>query len=94
MSERNGGRVVSGIVYLNCLRCGLSIASRPDRPQIEHCPRCIARRRIVVRLFASRLPTKELYAAGSAPTSDRASKRPIAKSRFPRFGTTRGLEPK
>jgi hypothetical protein len=49
-------------LFLNCPRCGLSI--RPRRPWlgIEHCPRCLARSRILVRLFASRLPADELYA--------------------------------
>jgi hypothetical protein len=50
-------------VYLNCPRCGLSIRSKPDRPAIEHCPRCIARARVAVRLFASTMAMEQLYAA-------------------------------
>lgn len=58
--------------YLNCPACGLSLA-RPERWEPENCPRCIARRRVAVKLFASALPSDRLYAAGAAP--DREGKR-------------------
>lgn len=56
-------------LYLNCPRCGLSIliVPRAAGPPIEHCPRCIARSRALVELFASPLPTAELYGRGHAP---------------------------
>jgi hypothetical protein len=61
-AHRNGdGR------YLNCPRCGLSIVPRAEWLGVEHCPRCLARCRTVVELFASRLPTEELYERGLAP---------------------------
>lgn len=53
--------------FLNCPRCGLSIVPRAERLRVEHCPRCLARCRTVVELFASRLPTEELYRDGLAP---------------------------
>jgi hypothetical protein len=37
---------------------------------IEYCPRCIARARIAVKLFASGLPAAELYADGLVPQTD------------------------
>lgn len=39
---------------------------------LEHCPRCIARANVAVEMFASTLPTSELYKAGSAPHADQA----------------------
>lgn len=39
---------------------------------VEYCPRCLARTRTAVNMFASTLPTVELYAEGSAPDADRA----------------------
>jgi hypothetical protein len=53
--------------YLNCPRCGLTITPRADWLCIEHCPRCIARRRVLVKLFASALPAAELYSATGGP---------------------------
>jgi hypothetical protein len=53
--------------YLNCPRCGLSIALRPHRTAIRHCPRCVARSREIVELFISTLAVDALYAADSRP---------------------------
>jgi hypothetical protein len=53
--------------YLNCPRCGLTVRPRADWLDVEHCPRCIARRREAVRMFASALPLSELYADGPGP---------------------------
>ena len=58
-SERQALRAV----YLNCPRCGLSIRSKPDRLPMEHCPRCLARDSIAIRLFASTMAMEQLYAA-------------------------------
>ena len=55
-------------VFLNCPRCGLSIKPRGGWLAIEHCPRCLARARVPVRLFSSRLPTAKLYSDGMAPS--------------------------
>jgi anti-anti-sigma factor len=40
--------------YLNCPECGLTIALRGLEAPIEHCPRCIARRRKAVRMSTMR----------------------------------------
>jgi anti-anti-sigma factor len=40
--------------YLNCPECGLTVALRGLEAPIEHCPRCIARRRKAVRMSALR----------------------------------------
>lgn len=57
-------------VYLNCPQCGLTIAPKVDWLVVEHCPRCLARRRTAVRLFASTLPARELYATELIPDTD------------------------
>ena len=51
-----------------CPRCGLSIRTRAPWLAIEHCPRCLARDQIPVRLFSSPLPTAKLYSDGMAPS--------------------------
>ena len=56
--------------HLNCPRCGLSVAVRPYRAAIKHCPRCVARARVVVELFSSALPADVLYEEGLLPRSD------------------------
>lgn len=67
------------VSFLNCPRCGLSIKPKTSWLTIEHCPRCIARARIPIKLFSSPLPTTELYRAGFAPnasaTTDQAAGR-------------------
>ena len=62
---------VSARVHLNCPRCGLTITPRVGWLGSEHCPRCLARRRVAVPLFASTLPTSELYASGAVPAESR-----------------------
>lgn len=57
-------------MYLNCPQCGLSIVTRAKWLRIEHCPRCLARSRTRVGLFASPLPTHELYRHGLAPNAE------------------------
>jgi hypothetical protein len=57
--------------FLICPRCGLSIKPRGGWLRVEHCPRCIARARMLVRLFSSALPSGELYREGFAPGSAR-----------------------
>jgi len=58
---------VKACIHLNCPRCGLTIVPRASWLRIEHCPRCLARQQIAVRLFASTLATAQLYAANAAP---------------------------
>ncbi|HXO08684.1 MAG TPA: hypothetical protein VN880_11660 [Solirubrobacteraceae bacterium] len=58
------------VIYLNCPRCGLTVTPKADWLAVEHCPRCIARRGSVVRLFASTLPADALYAADARPDAD------------------------
>jgi hypothetical protein len=61
--------------YLNCPRCGLSIAVRSRWLAIKHCPRCVARQRTVVELFGSRLPARVSYAEGWRSPSLTAERR-------------------
>jgi uncharacterized paraquat-inducible protein A len=56
--------------YLNCPRCGLSIALRSRWLAITHCPRCVARTRTIVELFGSRLPARVLYGENWLPQAD------------------------
>jgi len=57
----------TSVAYLNCPRCGLSIARSSRWAAITHCPRCAGRGRTIVALFSSRLPADLLYADGSLP---------------------------
>ena len=56
------------MTYLNCPRCRLSIpeprfaALAPD-----HCPRCIARRRVATPMFRSPLTMRELVSDADSP---------------------------
>lgn len=61
-----------GRLHLNCPRCGLTITAKAHWLAVEYCSRCLAHTRAAVRMFASTLPTVELYAEGSAPDADRA----------------------
>jgi hypothetical protein len=45
----------------------LTITPKADWLAIEHCPRCVARYHTLVSLFASTLPSAELYADGTQP---------------------------
>jgi hypothetical protein len=53
--------------HLDCPRCGLSIAARYPWLAMTHCPRCIARAGVAVRLFSSELPTPGPYANAERP---------------------------
>ena len=55
------------VSFLNCPRCGLSIRPKTRWLAAEHCSRCLARARVAVRMFSSRLPAAELYREGQAP---------------------------
>ncbi len=57
----------SATPYLNCPRCGLSIALRVRWLAIKHCPRCVARSRTIVELFSSQLPAPVLYGENWLP---------------------------
>jgi hypothetical protein len=46
-----------------------------------HCPRCVARTRTLVELFASTLPTEQLY--GDAAPSPNAARRGVRTPRNP-----------
>lgn len=50
-------------LFLNCSRCGLSIRTRFVSVQMEHCPRCLARARVLQPLFSSPMPMRTLRAA-------------------------------
>ena len=56
--------------HLNCPRCGLSIPMRPHRAAIRHCPRCVARSRVIVELFCSTSPVGVLDDGVSLPIVD------------------------
>lgn len=62
-----------GLTFLNCPRCGLSIRPKVSWLTVEHCPRCIARARIPVKLFSSTLPAAELYPEGAMPNGGHRS---------------------
>jgi hypothetical protein len=44
--------------YLNCPECGLTVVLRFPCAPIEHCPRCLARRRRAVELFVTAQPRR------------------------------------
>ena len=52
---------------LNCPRCGLSIRPKVSWLTVEHCPRCIARARIPVKLLSSTLSAGELLVRSREP---------------------------
>jgi hypothetical protein len=60
---------------VHCPRCGLNMALRSSRAVMAHCPRCIARNRVLVELLDSTLPAGALYAADSLPRADVMSAR-------------------
>lgn len=49
------------MTYANCPQCGLSIRLRSPQLTVEHCPRCLARRRVAVPTVTSTgpLPTPD-----------------------------------
>lgn len=57
----------SSTTYLNCPRCGLSIARSSQRRAITHWLRCARRSRTVVELFRSRLSADLVYADSALP---------------------------
>jgi Na+-translocating membrane potential-generating system (MpsC) len=56
--------------FLNCPRCGLSIRPKARWMAVEHCPRCLVRARVAVKMFSSPLPAVELYEEGHTPEAD------------------------
>ena len=54
--------------YLSCPDCGLTLLPKADWLAVEHCPRCIARRRTRVSMSASATPAgaREAATAGSS----------------------------
>jgi hypothetical protein len=67
--------------YLNCPRCRLSIGRRGRWPEILHCPRCLARSRMLVELFASTLRADQLYGERApAPGSSTSPSEPTEVS--------------
>jgi hypothetical protein len=48
------------VPYLNCPRCHLAIRVRHSVLSVRHCPRCVARSRIAIDMFPSRVPMREL----------------------------------
>ena len=84
-----------GLMFLICPRCGLSLKPRARRLAGEHCPRCMGRARIPVRLFSSPLPVAELYAEDSAPSAEQAHRTDRATGqRAPRPGAALHIEPR
>lgn len=57
------------MAYLNCPECGLSVALLFPCAPIEHCPRCLARRRRAVELFVSARPPKRDRADEAKPAA-------------------------
>ena len=60
----------SAPLHLNCPVCGLTITPKASWLTVEHCPRCMARRHVPVRMFASTLPDEQLYATDAAAGAD------------------------
>lgn len=54
-------------VFLNCSRCGLSIRVRFASLEVEHCPRCLVRARLLQPLFRSPLPLTTLCGSECEP---------------------------
>jgi hypothetical protein len=50
----------------------LTITPKADWLTVEHCPRCVARRGVLVTLFVSSLPVAALYAEDARPDLDRS----------------------
>ncbi len=71
MADQEGGGM-----FLNCSHYGLSIPMRFASLQMEHCPRCLARARLLQPLLRSPLPLKALRTAGPEPQggADRGSR--------------------
>jgi hypothetical protein len=65
-------------MFLNCSHCGLSIHVRFPSMQMEHCPRCLARARLLQPLLRSTTPLKALHGAGY----DRQPADPGSRPRF------------
>jgi hypothetical protein len=55
------------MTYLKSPHCGLTITPKAEWLAVKHCPRCIARRGVLVTLFASSLPVDALYAQDARP---------------------------
>jgi len=68
--------VLRNAQYVNCPRCGLTIRPRTEWLAIEHCPRCLARRRAAVNVFASTLTAAELYGERATPADDQQTEGP------------------
>ncbi len=56
----------AGAVFLNCPRCGLSVRRRFESLMLEHCPRCIGRAGISVRMFVTERPAIQWHRDRSA----------------------------
>jgi hypothetical protein len=73
--------------FLNCPRCGLSIRPKARWMTVEHCPRCLARARVAVEMFSSRLPASELYHEVGPPHPGNQSASPTSRTAPNRGGT-------
>jgi hypothetical protein len=49
------------LAYLNCTRCRLSIEQDHGRPDLQDCPRCLAKLGEAIPLFRSPLPLSDLF---------------------------------
>lgn len=64
------GRYDADVAFLNCSRCGLSIRVRFASLEVEHCPRCLVRERLLQPLFRSPLPLTALCGNEHTPELD------------------------
>ena len=55
--------------YMHCARCGLSVRVRTPYLVVDHCPRCLARRRLAVPMSRSDNPAA-FQPAGVPDTSE------------------------
>jgi hypothetical protein len=59
--------------YLKCPSCGLALRASMLAPLIQHCPRCLARRRRMVDLVAERDPLRIGRWSASEPEAPRGA---------------------
>jgi len=68
------------LLRLSCPRCGLTITPRARWLAIEHCPRCLARARLPVRLIPSAPGSEGGHPRRSRLSTDRAHSRGVPET--------------
>lgn len=60
----------TGVLHLDCPRCGLTITPRARWLVVEHCPRCIAHAGTAVKMSLSVFGTPQRYTAHWSPRAE------------------------